>query len=74
MGPAPESAINDVAKLIEKAKNPVILLGLMASQPEQRGAAQAAGEKPYSGHQHLSGRRGGESGALHPLRRARRPV
>ncbi|HAI8611567.1 acetolactate synthase AlsS [Escherichia coli] len=33
MGPAPVSAINEAAKLIEHAKKPVILLGLMASQP-----------------------------------------
>ena len=38
MGPAPESAINEVAKLIAKAKNPVILLGLMASQPANSAA------------------------------------
>ena len=33
MGSAPESAINAVAEEIARAKNPVILLGLMASQP-----------------------------------------
>ncbi|MGS3629031.1 thiamine pyrophosphate-binding protein [Enterobacter hormaechei] len=67
MGPAPESAINDVAKLIAKAKNPVILLGLMASQPANGAALHpAAGEKPYPGHRRLSGRRGGQSGTLAP--------
>ena len=45
MGPAPESAINDVAKLIEKAKNPVILLGLMASQPANSAALRKLLEK-----------------------------
>lgn len=45
MGPAPESAINDVAKLIEKAKNPVILLGLMASQPANSAALRTLLEK-----------------------------
>ncbi len=33
MGPAPDVAINEVVACINKAKNPVILLGLMASQP-----------------------------------------
>lgn len=45
MGPAPESAINDVAKLIENAKNPVILLGLMASQPANSAALRKLLEK-----------------------------
>lgn len=45
MGPAPESAINDVAKLIDKAKNPVILLGLMASQPANSAALRKLLEK-----------------------------
>jgi acetolactate synthase-1/2/3 large subunit len=45
MGPAPESAINDVAKLIEKAKNPVILLGLMASQPANSAALRSCWRK-----------------------------
>lgn len=45
MGPAPESAINDVAKLIEKARNPVILLGLMASQPANSAALRKLLEK-----------------------------
>lgn len=34
MGAAPDEAIEKVAKLVERAKNPVILLGLMASQQE----------------------------------------
>jgi len=33
LGSAPHSAILEVSKLLEKAKNPVLLLGLMASQP-----------------------------------------
>lgn len=45
MGLAPESAINDVAKLIEKAKNLVILLGLMASQPANSAALRKLLEK-----------------------------
>lgn len=45
MGPAPESVINDVAKLIENAKNPVILLGLMASQPANSDALRKLLEK-----------------------------
>lgn len=48
MGPAPESAINDVAKLIENAKNPVILLGLMASQPANSVALRKLLEKVVS--------------------------
>lgn len=57
-----------------EGQNPVILLGLMASQPANSAALHKLLEKPYSGHQHLSGRRGGESGTLHPLRRTRRPL
>ncbi len=34
MGAAPDDAIDQVAKLIAQAKNPIFLLGLMASQPE----------------------------------------
>ena len=45
MGPAPDAAINDVARLIEKAKNPVILLGLMASQPANSTALHQLLEK-----------------------------
>ncbi|WP_437613663.1 acetolactate synthase AlsS [Erwinia sp. V71] len=37
-GPAPESAIAAVARKIAEARNPVILLGLMASQPENAAA------------------------------------
>ncbi len=38
MGAAPDEAINQVAKLIARAKNPVFLLGLMASQTENSAA------------------------------------
>ncbi|EIY2648699.1 acetolactate synthase AlsS [Klebsiella aerogenes] len=38
MGAAPDEAINQVAKLIAQAKNPVFLLGLMASQTENSAA------------------------------------
>ncbi|RAV24586.1 acetolactate synthase AlsS, partial [Staphylococcus warneri] len=34
MGAAPDDAIDQAAKLIAQAKNPIFLLGLMASQPE----------------------------------------
>jgi acetolactate synthase-1/2/3 large subunit len=34
MGAAPDEAIEKVAQMIAAAKNPVFLLGLMASQPE----------------------------------------
>ncbi|WP_380182664.1 acetolactate synthase AlsS [Kalamiella sp. sgz302252] len=38
LGPAPDTAIAAVAAQIAKAKNPVLLLGLMASQPENSDA------------------------------------
>ncbi|MBN6335167.1 acetolactate synthase AlsS, partial [Escherichia coli] len=38
MGAAPDDAIDQVAKLIAQAKNPIFLLGLMASQPENSAA------------------------------------
>ncbi|WP_338512760.1 acetolactate synthase AlsS [Erwinia aphidicola] len=38
MGPAPDAAIAAVARQIAQAKNPVLLLGLMASQPENSAA------------------------------------
>lgn len=38
MGSAPENTIDEVAKKIAKAKNPVLLLGLMASQPRNAAA------------------------------------
>ena len=38
MGAAPDAAIDQVAKLIAQAKNPIFLLGLMASQPENSAA------------------------------------
>jgi acetolactate synthase-1/2/3 large subunit len=40
-GPAPDSAISQVAGLIAQAKNPVFLLGLMASQSENSEAIHA---------------------------------
>lgn len=39
-GSAPQHAINDVAKLIAQAHNPVLLLGLMASQPRNAEAVR----------------------------------
>lgn len=47
MGAAPDTAIDNVAKLIAKAKNPVFLLGLMASQPENSAALHHLLEKSH---------------------------
>ncbi|EKS1845292.1 acetolactate synthase AlsS [Cronobacter muytjensii] len=46
-GPAPDAAIDHVAGLIRNAKNPVILLGLMASQPENSRALHRLLEKSH---------------------------
>ncbi|EMH4163266.1 acetolactate synthase AlsS [Pluralibacter gergoviae] len=45
MGAAPDEAIEQVAKMIDKAKNPVILLGLMASQQQNSTALHQLLEK-----------------------------
>lgn len=45
MGAAPDEAIEQVAKMIDKAKNPVILLGLMASQQQNSAALYQLLEK-----------------------------
>ncbi|OAT75340.1 acetolactate synthase [Mangrovibacter phragmitis] len=45
MGPAPDVAINEVAARINQAKNPVILLGLMASQTANSAALHHLLEK-----------------------------
>ncbi len=45
MGAAPDVAVDHVAKLIASAKNPVILLGLMASRPENSYALHQLLEK-----------------------------
>ncbi|EKY3119248.1 acetolactate synthase AlsS [Cronobacter turicensis] len=47
MGPAPDACIDHVAGLIRNAKNPVILLGLMASQPENSRALHRLLEKSH---------------------------
>lgn len=47
LGPAPDACIDHVAGLIRNAKNPVILLGLMASQPENSRALHRLLEKSH---------------------------
>ncbi|CBA32583.1 Acetolactate synthase, catabolic [Cronobacter turicensis z3032] len=47
VGPAPDAAIDHVAGLIRNAKNPVILLGLMASQTENSRALHRLLEKSH---------------------------
>ncbi|QLR43784.1 acetolactate synthase AlsS [Enterobacter sp. RHBSTW-00994] len=47
MGAAPDEAINKVAGMIARAKNPIILLGLMASQPENCAALSPLLEKSH---------------------------
>ncbi|EOC0323108.1 acetolactate synthase AlsS [Cronobacter sakazakii] len=47
LGPAPDVCIDHVAGLIRNAKNPVILLGLMASQPENSRALHRLLEKSH---------------------------
>lgn len=40
LGTAPQKEINEVSALIAQAKNPVLLLGLMASQPRNADAVR----------------------------------
>ncbi|WP_368913264.1 acetolactate synthase AlsS [Mixta calida] len=47
LGSAPEGAINAVADKIAKAKNPIILLGLMASQPHNATALHRLLERSH---------------------------
>ncbi|MCU5772387.1 acetolactate synthase AlsS [Erwiniaceae bacterium BAC15a-03b] len=47
LGPAPDSAIDAVAREVATAKNPVILLGLMASQPENAAALHRLLERSH---------------------------
>ncbi|EOC1300704.1 acetolactate synthase AlsS [Cronobacter dublinensis] len=47
LGPAPDVSIDHVAALVREAKNPVILLGLMASQPENSRALHRLLEKSH---------------------------
>lgn len=47
LGSAPDSAINAVADKIAKAKNPIILLGLMASQPQNAKALHRLLERSH---------------------------
>ncbi|QHM73115.1 acetolactate synthase AlsS [Mixta intestinalis] len=47
LGSAPDSAIHSVADKIAKAKNPVILLGLMASQPHNAKALHRLLERSH---------------------------
>ncbi|ALB63576.1 Acetolactate synthase, catabolic [Cronobacter condimenti 1330] len=47
LGPAPDAAVDHVAARIREAKNPVILLGLMASQPENSRALHRLLEKSH---------------------------
>ncbi|WP_275555322.1 acetolactate synthase AlsS [Mixta sp. Marseille-Q2659] len=47
LGSAPDSAINAVADKIAKAKNPIILLGLMASQPQNATALHRLLERSH---------------------------
>jgi len=46
-GPAPDHAIEAVARKIAEAKNPVILLGLMASQPDNAAALHCLLERSH---------------------------
>lgn len=47
LGAAPDSVVDEVAKLIASAKNPVILLGLMASRQENTAALHQLLEKSH---------------------------
>jgi acetolactate synthase-1/2/3 large subunit len=47
LGSAPDSTINAVADKIAKAKNPIILLGLMASQPQNATALHRLLERSH---------------------------
>ena len=75
LGPGDAETLADAARLINQAKCPVLLLGMLASEPqERRGRAPAAREKPPARRLHVPGGRRDLAGAPALLRRPGGPV